>query len=152
MQFLLGTGKTKTIVAAIVEMVKTTDNKILVCGPSNATCDEITNRLLDYLDETEIFRMYAKSFNYTKVSAKVKPICNWKNGKFEFPSLKYIYRFRVVITTVLTAGCITRARELDSDYNSSHFSHIIIDEAAFIHETISLIPIAGTIFYIQCFF
>ena len=139
----IGTGKTRTIVATIVEMIRSTRNNILVCAPSNAACDEIAIRLLGYLHEVEIFRMYAKSFNVTKVSTKLKPICNLKNGKFEFPCLKYIYRFRVVITTVLTAGCFTRAREMDPEYNSSHFSHIFVDEAAFMHETMSLIPIAG---------
>ena len=132
-------------------MIRTTQNNILVCAPSNCACDEITTRLLDYLNEQKIFRMYAKSFKATKVSAKVKPICNLKNGKFEFPCLKYIYRFRVVITTIQTAGCITRARDLDPEYSSSHFSHIIMDEAAFVHETMSWIPIAGTFFTLNHF-
>lgn len=43
---ITGTGKTKTLVAAIEQIVRTTDQNVLVCASSNAACDEIAVRLL----------------------------------------------------------------------------------------------------------
>lgn len=110
---------------------------------SNAASDELTMRLLDVLHDGELFRLYAKSFKKETLNAKIKPICNLENGEFQFPALKYLHKFRVIVTTLLSSGCLVRAREEDPDFDSSHFSRIFIDEAGCIHETASMIPIAG---------
>lgn len=138
-----GTGKTRTIVAAVHEIVWTTKNCVLICAQSNAASDEITERLLDVLNSDEVFRMYAKSFDKEKISNRIKLNCNLSNGDIQFPSLEYMYQFRAVICTLQTAGCIATARGKDKNFNSSHFSHVIIDEAACIHEIVTMIPIAG---------
>lgn len=51
-----GTGKTKTVVAAILSILKTSDDNILVCTQSNDACDEIAVRLSEYINK-EMFRM-----------------------------------------------------------------------------------------------
>lgn len=155
-----GTGKTRTIVAAIVEIVRTSNNSVLVCANSNAACDEITERLVKILRTDEIFRMYAKSIR-TEPSESIKPVSNHIAGEYKFPSLEYLYKFRVVICTLHTAGCISQARffnenqekgkeqaerGVDKIFNSSHFSHVFIDEAASVQMSVALIPIAGTCF------
>lgn len=147
-----GTGKTRTIVAAIKEILLTTNNSVLVCAHSNAACDEITKRLLDVLSGDMVYRMYAKSFNTRTISHDIRKICNLRHGEIKFPSLDFLYQFRVVVSTLLTAGCITRAREQDANFDSSHFSHVFIDEAACTHETASLIPIAGQYYFSSYFF
>lgn len=134
-----GTGKTRTLVAAIEEIVRSTNKCILVCACSNAACDEITQRLLQKLKTNEIFRMYAKSYNTAKI---IKTCSNFIQGEFRFPSLKFLYKFRVVICTLLTAGNLVRARS-DPDFDTKHFSHVFIDECASTNETTTLIPIAG---------
>lgn len=139
---ILGTGKTRTLVAAIEEIVRSTGNFVLVCANSNSACDEITMRLVDVLIEGEMFRMYGKSYDIRKVNEKIKPICNWLKGEFRFPSLEFLYQFRVLVCTLTTAGCLTRSTD-NAHFNKRHFSHIIIDESASTHETVSLIPIAG---------
>lgn len=131
------------MVAAIAEIVRTTDDFILVTAHSNAACDEICTRLVDVLHAGELFRLYAKSFNEDNVNAKIKPFCNLYNGEFQFPSLAHLYQFRVVVSTLLTAGMLSRAREADSDFDSGHFSRLFIDEAGCVHEPVSMIPIAG---------
>lgn len=131
------------MVAAIAEIARGSNNFVLALAHSNAACDELTARLLGVLRDGELFRLYAKSFDKDKLIAKIKPICNLENGEFQFPSLKYIYGFRVVVSTLLTAGCLVRARDADPDFDSGHFSHIFIDEAGCIHEPVSMIPIAG---------
>lgn len=137
-----GTGKTRTLVAAIEEIIRSSDGSVLVCANSNSACDEIAERLLNVLNFGEMFRMYAKTYNVGKISKTIKPICNWSKHEFQFPSLKFLYEFRVLICTLSTAGCITRAYE-SSDFNRRHFSHIMIDECASTHETVTMIPIAG---------
>lgn len=123
--------------------MRTTTKNVLVCANSNAACDELTERLVDLLHVGELFRMYAKSYNRNMLSNKIKPVCNLVEEKFKFPSLAYLYQFRVIVCTLLTAGCISRAR-IDSSFQSGHFSYILIDEAASVPEPTSLIPIAGT--------
>lgn len=119
----------------------------LVLAHSNTACDEICTRLIDVLGDGQLFRLYAKSFNITKVSDKIKPLCNLRDGEFRFPSLSYVYQFRVVVMTLLTAGTLTRARGEAADFESGHFNRIIIDEACCIHEPVSMIPIAGLCFH-----
>lgn len=139
----LGTGKTRTIVASIGEIVKSTKNNVLICAQSNSACNEIAEKLMKVLENGQIIRLLAKSYDLCTLSTEMKSISNVKNGEVKFPSLTFLYSFRVVVCTLLSAGCIVRAREIDADFNSSHFSHVFIDEAAFVQESITLIPIAG---------
>lgn len=132
------------MVAAIEEIVRTTNKSVLVCANSNSACDEITERLLSVLNFGEMFRIYAKSYDKRKINERIKPICNLLKDELRFPSLEFLYKFRVLICTLSTSGCLTRAC-VDDSFDSGHFSHIIIDECASTHETVTLIPIAGKI-------
>lgn len=116
---------------------------VLVCANSNSACDELTERLLNVLNKNQLFRLYAKSVQLESISEKILPICNIQNGKLEMPCLEYIYQFRVVICTLLIAGQMTQARKKYNTFQSNHFSHIIIDEAASCQQTVSLCAIAG---------
>lgn len=135
-----GTGKTRTLIAAIEQIVKSTDNNILVCAQSNAACDEITERLLAVLNEDQVYRMYSTMYNGTKVSERVRRVSN-ANEK-AYPALKELYKYRVLVCTLCTAGCLTRARSSDW-FDAAHFSYVMIDECASTQEIVSLIPIAG---------
>lgn len=138
-----GTGKTRTLVAAIEEIIKSTkDTHVLVCANSNTACDEIAGRLLKLFGKDDIFRMYAKAYSEKNVNNQIKKCSNYINGEFRFPCLKYLYTFRIVICTLLTAGCLCRARD-DQDFNPGHFSHIVIDKCASSNETATWIPITG---------
>lgn len=131
------------MVAASVELiVKTSKDYVLICANSNAACDEITQRLLKTLKNDQIFRMYAKSYTEEKVPDDIKKCYNFVQKGFKYPCLNYLYKFRVVICTLLTAGHLMRARN-DPGFNPSHFSYLFIDECASTHETASIIPIAG---------
>lgn len=130
--------------AVIEEIIRSSQETfVLVCANSNTACDEITGRLSDILSTEELFRMYAKSYDSSKIGDKIMPFCNYIDGEFIFPSLKYLFTFRVLVCTSLTAGCLTRARK-NPYFDSKHFTHVIIDECASTLETVSLVPIAGT--------
>lgn len=139
---LQGTGKTRTLVAATIEIIKSSNNNVLICANSYSACDEITGRLLPFFKPSEIFRMYAKSYNEKNVTSEILNCSNFIGGQTRFPCLKHLYGYRIVICTLLTAGCITRARN-DPNFDPGHFSHIIIDESASTNEATTLIAIAG---------
>lgn len=146
-----GTGKTRTLVAAIEQIVKTTNDNVLVCAQSNAACDEIAERLIKVLTaEEEMYRFYARSYKFKKIDPDVRNASNWISEAegFEYPALKMLYKYRVIICTLCTAGCLTRARKEKKVWRADHFSYVFIDECASTHETAALISIAGT-FYIQ---
>lgn len=138
-----GTGKTRTLVAAIEQIVRTTKQNVLICAMSNAACDEITERLIDVLDETEMYRFYAKSYKHERISSRIKPVSNYNQNGIFYPPLAFLYKFRVFICTLCSAGCLTRARIDKEVWRPNHFEYVIIDECASAHETMCLIPIAG---------
>lgn len=135
---------------AIKKIIRSSNNCVLVCCNSNSACDEIAGRLSKWCKPGEIFRMFAKSHSEKKVDPKILKYSNFVKGQFRFPSLKYLYRFRLVICTLLTAGCISRARE-NREFNPGHFSHIFVDEGASTNETTTLIAIAGIFNFISFF-
>lgn len=56
-----GTGKTVTIVEAILQIKKKTKKKILVCAPANAACDLLTEKLIPYCKKDELFRIMSNT-------------------------------------------------------------------------------------------
>lgn len=138
-----GTGKTRTIVAAIEQVVRTTDKCVLVCAMSNSACDEIAERLAQVLEPHEVYRMYARSFRHGNMSELVKRISNWSRSGIRTPSLKRLYEYRVVCTTLCTAGCFSRAHIDRKVWRADHFGFVFIDECASSSETMALIPVAG---------
>ena len=128
--------------AAIEQIVRTTNQNVLVCAMSNAACDEVAERLLHVLDEKQMYRFYAKSFKNEKMNGNLARSSNYSREGIFYPSLKFLYQFRVFICTLASAGCLTRAR-IDENWRANHFGYVIIDEAASAHECMCLIPIAG---------
>lgn len=142
--YSLGTGKTTTMIAAILEVVMFSKAKcVLVCSQSNSACDDITKRLMVHVNKSRIIRLYATSYQHNQLDPTIEPISNYRNGKFDYPCLNHLYGYQVVVCTLSAAGSIPRSRGLDPDFSSKHFSHIFIDEAGFVNETLSLVPIAG---------
>lgn len=129
-----------------MEIVRTTSSSILVCANSNSAADEIAQRLAIILKSNEFIRIYAKSFNGSKVKDDIKKKSNFIKGTFQYPCLKFIYKFRVVICTLSTSGHLMRARNRDKDFNAKHFSYLMIDECASTNQTTTMIPISGMCF------
>lgn len=113
---------------------------------SNAACDEITERLFGVLEANEMYRFYARSFKNERIGKQFMKVSNFSGRGIFYPSLKYLYKFRVLICTLCSAGCLTRAREDAKVWRPDHFGYVIIDECASAPETMALIPVAGKIF------
>lgn len=140
-----GTGKTKTLVEAICQISRINPtNRILVCATSNAAANEITVRLLKNLQnncyfEHNVYRLFAVSAMENVTEPELKRNSNYSLG--HFPSLTFLIKFRIVISTLVGAGQL-----LAADIKSSHFTHLFIDECGSATEAAALIPIAGNHF------
>lgn len=101
---------------------------------------------MQVLNKSQLLRFYPKSYSLQKIKPSLQKISNIYDGKLCIPQLSFFYGFRVIVCTLCTAGCFTRARADYEVFNASHFSHVIIDESASTHETMTLVAIAGNFF------
>nr|XP_046252029.1 putative helicase mov-10-B.1 isoform X1 [Scatophagus argus] len=135
-----GTGKTVTLVEAIKQIVKTQNScHILACAPSNSAADHLCEKILEKKIRG-VFRLYAFSFPVRNISPKIKPHCNLdiSNNNIILPPKKVLLRYKVMVTTLITAG-----RLVTAGINPSHFTYIFVDEAGQAIETECVIPLAG---------
>nr|XP_060628672.1 helicase MOV-10 isoform X1 [Anolis sagrei ordinatus] len=136
-----GTGKTVTIVEAIKQVLHCIEGShILACAPSNSASDLLCQLLRPHVEKRIMYRMNASSRDYGTVPEDIKPFCNWdKENKCPvFPKKEELLKYRIIITTLVTAG-----RLVSADFPPGHFSHVFIDESGYAVETESLIAIAG---------
>ncbi|XP_032376607.1 putative helicase mov-10-B.1 [Etheostoma spectabile] len=134
-----GTGKTVTLVEAIKQIEKTQAScHILACAPSNSAADLLCMKILEHVDEHEVFRMYASSRDPEHVPEKLKACSNLVGDCYLFPAKEKLMGYRIMVTTLLTAG-----RFVSGDIPDGHFTHVFVDEAGHAVETECLVPLAG---------
>lgn len=137
-----GTGKTKTLVEAIVQIVKrnVAGEHILVCAASNSACDEVADRLLKIIQNNQVFRMYSISQTDKMgiIPRDVLAVSNLCKAEHYYPTLLKLYQYKVVICTLTTAGRLSQAH-----INPQHFTQVFIDESGSATESQLLIAIAG---------
>ncbi|XP_055547329.1 putative helicase MOV-10 isoform X2 [Wyeomyia smithii] len=136
-----GTGKTSTLVEAVVQICKLQPKShILVAASSNFSCDEFTKRLLEFIPASDVFRYLSKTSekNVLHMDEAVVGISNLASGTYSVPSWHDIYNNRVVVATVTMCGRLAQAK-----VDPNHFNYIFIDEAGSTKEVSALIPIAG---------
>lgn len=132
--------------ALIEQIVRITKQNVLFCAPTNNACDEMVYQLTRILQAGELYRFYATSNQVSKAKPQVLDVSNFNGTTVTYPPLDTLYKYRVVICTVESAGFLTRAR-IDKDWNGLNFKYIIIDDSASMHETMTFIPIAGSVFF-----
>ncbi|XP_056414270.1 helicase MOV-10 [Hyla sarda] len=136
-----GTGKTVTMVEAIKQVVKNIpDSHILACAPSNSASDLICERLMKHIDRRQIYRIMASSRDYRFVPETIKPLCNWddRSESYEYPNKKKLMEYKVIITTLVTAG-----RLVSAQFPPGHFTHVFIDESGHAVEPECITAVAG---------
>ncbi|KAM4645813.1 LOW QUALITY PROTEIN: helicase MOV-10 [Amazona ochrocephala] len=102
-----GTGKTVTLVEAIKQVWTCfKDARILACAPSNSAADLLCQRFIKDIAPRHIYRLLASSRNYQEVPPEIRPCCNWDNEQscYVYPSKEDLGRYRILITTLVTAG------------------------------------------------
>ena len=135
-----GTGKTTTVVEAVLQLVKHVakkdlygnlyeeDLRVLVCTPTNTASDVLCERLSDggLNSKLDMLRLMAYSRNKRDVEETVLRHCNWSDeeGGFAMPKLEEIKRPRVIVATLSTA-----AKLYCEELPRGHFDVIVIDES-----------------------
>ncbi|BGP14796.1 hypothetical protein JCM10213v2_002751 [Rhodosporidiobolus nylandii] len=143
-----GTGKTKTLVEAVLQLLKRNpDAHLLVCGASNPSTDTIASRLRS-LAPKELFRLNSPSRPFAEVKAELLPFCHVEGDRFALPPLFTLLGKRVICCTVADASILIGARITNHDLSTAevfcagyihptrppplplpHFSHLLVDEA-----------------------
>ncbi|KDQ06471.1 hypothetical protein BOTBODRAFT_121476 [Botryobasidium botryosum FD-172 SS1] len=123
-----GTGKTVTIVEAILQILdRDPGARILACAPSNSAADIIAHRLIEFgkLGKAELFRLIAPSRSPQNVPEDLLPFtCVNAAGIFTVPNKGHVAKFRVVVST-----CVTACVPFGIGVRKGNYSHIFIDEA-----------------------
>ncbi|NXK89922.1 SDE3 helicase, partial [Formicarius rufipectus] len=136
-----GTGKTVTVVEAIKQVWTCfKDARILACAPSNSAADLLCQRLIPDIAPRHVYRLIASSRSYGEVPADIRPCCNWddKQSSYVYPSKEHLGRYRILITTLVTAG-----RLVSANFPPGFFSHVFIDECGQAVEPESVVALAG---------
>ncbi|XP_055627258.1 putative helicase MOV-10 isoform X2 [Toxorhynchites rutilus septentrionalis] len=136
-----GTGKTATIVEAVLQIWKTQPQAhILLTAPSNITCDELTERLRVFVPERDLFRFYSRSQEHKldSVDVNILALSNLATGVHEIPSYQHVYGSRIVVSTMNNCGRFAQA-----SICPTVFDYIFIDECNSAKEISVLVPIAG---------
>lgn len=142
-----GTGKTMTIVEAIVQLVvMNARHRIMVCTDSNMAADHIAVMLLQYNKKLNIanfiFRANSQTREWNVMPPVLAPISNGTSYE-NFYSLSNVQaaNYRILVTTLSHAAKYASPRSQAG--HKLQMTHLFIDEAAQASEPATLIPICG---------
>lgn len=132
-----GTGKTVTIVEAMQQLLARDPNvRILACAPNNSAADTITMKL-SARGKGEVFRLNAMSRRIEDIPKSLREFSLMNDNQvFAMPTAEQLVKYRVVISTCLSAGV-----PAGLGLKRGHFTHIFIDEAGQGKEPEIMVPI-----------
>ncbi|XP_067633314.1 uncharacterized protein [Eurosta solidaginis] len=154
-----GTGKTTTIVEAILQLyIKSPKNHILVTTGSNSACDTVALKICQHFETNsrlielslqrsgkvayDILRIFSKSWIEKHGLKNINPLiqknANFTNGKFKSPAISVLLKYNILVATLCTVG-----RLRTGIVGNFPFTHVFIDEAAAITETEALVAITS---------
>lgn len=136
-----GTGKTMTLVEAILQLYTTRRKaRILVCASSNSAADHVLEKLLAEdavgVRQSEMFRLNATSRPLEDVKSDFITFCFFEDT-FKCPPLKALMRYKVIISTYMSAFLLHA-----EGIRKGHFSHVFLDEAGQASEPETMVPIS----------
>ena len=136
-----GTGKTVTLVEAIKQVwLHHPEAHILATAPSNTATDLLAERLAEDIPIAEMIRLHANSRPRASVPSSIQNISNLKDAGYWFPPLGELKKFKIIITTLVSAG-----RLVSGQFPMDHFKFVFIDEAGQATEPETVIALAGII-------
>mmetsp|Transcript_6413 Transcript_6413/g.6969 ORF Transcript_6413/g.6969 Transcript_6413/m.6969 type:complete len:666 (+) Transcript_6413:3-2000(+) len=98
-----GTGKTRTLLACIFEVLASSPNShILVCTPSHTAADVVTDRLSNTLKKEQLWRLVDSLRKPETLPPKLLPFCQQDNktGCFRLPeNVQDLFQYRVIVCT-----------------------------------------------------
>lgn len=140
-----GTGKTTTLVEAIVQIVtRFPDRRILVAAQSNSACNEIAIRLLKYIDSTKMYRFYCRSTKIEKIPEELRQCTTICSGFYIMPTASILAAAQITIGTLTACGRLAQFM-----IRLEKYSYVFIDECGSATEPATLCGIAGHAFQWQ---
>ncbi|XP_064538077.1 putative helicase MOV-10 [Drosophila montana] len=149
-----GTGKTTTIVEAILQVCLQEYTRILITAGSNSACDTIALKICEVIASSErlqelvkysnekktlptwrLIRFYSLLYDRKKIDPNLKKY--FKCIAAERNDFKSLYNYKIIVATLCG---VARMRYYA---NFCPFTHIFIDEAAASSEAEALMGIAG---------
>lgn len=136
-----GTGKTVTVVEAILQVKKKLkESYILVCAPANSACDWLAQKLIPHCTTKELLRLHSSSRDWSTVPQELHPYSNRSEGTFYFPNETQLAGYRIVVCTLINSGRLQTNRNKGGSFQPTH---IFIDECGQALEPEALVPLAG---------
>ena len=139
-----GTGKTTTVVEAVLQCVRGPMQpplRVLVAAPTNTAADMLCEKLSAVIsDPMQMLRLMAYSRAKREVSDEVLRFCRWNEaeGAFQMPSLADLSSKRVVVCTLSMA-----AKLHNQGLPRGHFDLVVVDEAGQALEPEAVAPVAA---------
>ncbi|KAI5795123.1 P-loop containing nucleoside triphosphate hydrolase protein [Geopyxis carbonaria] len=113
-----GTGKTKTLVEAALQLVyapTTQKNHILLCAPSQEAADTLALRLIPHFNPNALLRLQQTSRTFKEVPSSLLAYSYIENDMFSIPAWEKLMRFRIVVCSCRDADMLVQARCTNRD-------------------------------------
>lgn len=113
-----GTGKTKTVVEATLQiLLRQPQSTVLLVAPSNTAADTLALRLSDNLKQGDMIRINDPSRTFAEVPEMLMLYCSIDEEKSTFclPDFNDLMKARVIVTTTFDASLLVKARVTNSD-------------------------------------
>nr|XP_014093671.2 putative helicase MOV-10 [Bactrocera oleae] len=160
-----GTGKTTTIVEAILQLyINRPKCRILITASTNSACDTIALKLCELFENnlllrklslqrrgvnfmgrpkppTHMLRVFSKSLckkGMKNINRNLLEHSNFCKREYKSPSVSVLQNYNIIIVTLITMGRLRTGTNGDWP-----FSHVFIDEAGATTETEALIAITS---------
>ncbi|CAO1633016.1 unnamed protein product [Jaminaea pallidilutea] len=163
-----GTGKTKTCVEAILQLVREPTHRLLVVTPSNASADVMTLRLAAHMGPKRLLRLQSSARPPAEVPERLSMYCHLDTARntYSLPPWTDLMQREVVVTASHDVPMLIRSRcasnidvgDLQSFFLpplfkshhpaspvvQPHWTHLVVDEAGQACET-DLAPALATV-------
>ncbi|KAL1807546.1 hypothetical protein ACET3Z_024536 [Daucus carota] len=126
---------------AVVQLCQVSShNRILICAPTNSTCDVFMRSLRKEVGDSNIFRANAAFRELDGVPIDILPFCPYKEKEevFSCPSLSQLRKFKVILSTFMSSF-----RLHNEGIEGGHFTHIFLVDASSAIEPEVLVPLTN---------
>ncbi|XP_017864748.1 PREDICTED: putative helicase MOV-10 [Drosophila arizonae] len=145
-----GTGKTTTVVEAILQLYVLNKGRILVTAGSNSACDTIALKMCEYIENHEKFaalpidekrdavlRLFSKLTYLDGRLRSVHPLVLKYSNYSDCHIHRDLKDYRIIVTTLCMAGSLAFRKK------GLPFAYVFVDEAAASTEPETLLGIVG---------